>query len=259
MVDIKAVILLRAAKQESNLHRFYEANGISPPSSLFNALTDTYYFAKNVDGQFVYANKLLNEQYKITNPSEVIGKTDYDFFRTDIADNIRVDDLNVIENDIVISNKLEIVHDENGHIRWLFTTKSPLKNADGEIVGIEGFSRDAQKSQTSNEPYHIFKEVIEYVRKNLANPIKISDLANMCFMSLSTFERKFKIHFSCTPNQYIKRCRVQEGCRLLLTGSSIQQVSLATGFCDQSHFTREFKNILGLTPRAYQQQSLHPL
>lgn len=241
---------------KEDAHNFYTSHQISPPSPLFDAMTDTYYFAKNVKGQFVHANQLLNEHYDLESANAVIGKTDYDFFRTDIADNIRADDLKVMQNDLVITNKLEVVQDGDGSLRWLFTTKSALKDATGNVIGVEGFSKDAQKSQTSIEPYNAFKDCIEHLRQNFMNPITVSELADISCMSVSTFERKFKKHFGSTPNQYIKRYRIQEACRLLLAGYSIQKAALDCGFCDQSYFTREFRIFMGMTPKNYQQQQM---
>jgi AraC-like DNA-binding protein len=242
----------QTAEMIADVEDFYIKNKISPPSSLFDVLTDTYYFAKNRQGQFVYANKLLNERFKLNDSKEVLGKTDYDFFRVDIADNIRSDDIKVMDQDIIIENKPEVLQNENGQLHWLFTTKAPLKNSSGEIVGVEGFSRDADRALSSIEPYNAFKECIQYLQQHYMDNISVEYFAQISCMSLSTFERKFKKHFGCTPKQYIKRFRIQESCRMLISGYSIQRAAIDCGFCDQSYFTREFRILMGVTPKNYQ-------
>jgi AraC-like DNA-binding protein len=200
----------------------------------------------------VWGNRLLQEQHALTDARDILGKTDHDFFRRDIADRIRADDLSVMEKGITVRNKLEVIGGENGALTWLFTTKAPIHNKEGEIVGIEGFSRDAQRSQDIIAPFHEFKSCIEYLREHLHENISIDYLAKLCCMSLSTFERKFKQHFSLTPKQYILHMKVHEACRLLPTANSIARVALETGFGGQSYFTKQFRSVVGITPKQYQ-------
>lgn len=231
---------------------FFATHGISTPSTLFDTLSDTYYFAKNRAGQFVWGNRLLQEQHALANVNDILGKTDHDFFRRDIADRIRADDLAVMETGVTVKNKLEVIDGGNGELTWLFTTKAPIRNGAGEIVGIEGFSRDARRSQDTIAPFHEFKDCIEYVQEHLTENISIDHLAKLSCMSLSTFERKFKEHFSLTPKQYVLHMKVHEACRLLPGANSIARVALATGFGGQSYFTKQFRSIVGITPKQYQ-------
>ena len=151
-------------------------------------------------------------------------------------------------------NKLELVGDGKGNIEWFLTTKVPLRNRDGDIVGIEGQTRDVRRTENSIEPYSEFRVCIDYMQKNFMNNISIQGLADLSCMSMSTFERKFKKHFGCTPNQYVKRLRLEEACNLLVAGYNIQSVAADCGFCDQSYFTREFRILMGLTPKKYQEK-----
>ncbi len=151
-----------------------------------------------------------------------------------------------------LRNKLELVGDDKGNVHWFLTTKVPLINKKGEIVGIEGMTRDVRRTENSIEPYSEFGECIDYMQKNYIKTINIKELADMSCMSLSTFERKFKKHFGSSPNQYIKKLRLEAACELLIAGYNIQQVSFDCGFCDQSYFTREFRLCMGMTPRKYQ-------
>ena len=231
---------------------FFTRNGISPPSALFDELSDTFYFAKNRAGKFVWGNRLLQENYALLNAEDIIGKCDHDFFRHDIADRIRADDLAVMESGVPVKNKLEVIGSENGALTWLFTTKAPLRNKEGEVIGVEGFSRDAQRSQDIIAPFHVFRSCIEYLQEHLKEDISIEHLARLSCMSLSTFERKFKQHFSLTPKQYILHMKVHEACRLLPGPMSIARVALETGFGGQSYFTKQFRSVVGITPKQYQ-------
>lgn len=245
----------RCARAPAPLHKecanFFAEHGISTPSALFDALSDTYYFAKNRAGQFVWGNRLLQEQHHLTGVNDIIGKTDHDFFRRDIADRIRTDDLAVIETGTTVKNKLEVIDSGQGVLTWLFTTKAPIRNRSGDIVGIEGFSRDARRSQDTIAPFHEFKACIEYLQAHLTENISIEHLAKLSCMSLSTFERKFKQHFSLTPKHYILHMKVHEACRMLPTAGSIARVAAETGFGGQSYFTKQFRSVVGITPKQY--------
>lgn len=230
---------------------FFAEHGISTPSTLFDTLSDTYYFAKNTAGQFVWGNRLLQEQHDLAGVHDIIGKTDHDFFRSDIADRIRADDLAVIDTGSTVKNKLEVIDSGKGELTWLFTTKAPIRNRHGDIVGIEGFSRDARRSQDTIAPFHEFKACIEYLQAHLMEHISIDHLAKLSCMSLSTFERKFKQHFSLTPKQYILHMKVHEACRMLPTAGSIARVAAETGFGGQSYFTKQFRSVVGITPKQY--------
>jgi AraC-like DNA-binding protein len=231
---------------------FFAINGISPPSTLFDELSDTFYFAKNKAGKFVWGNRLLQEKHRLARAEDIIGKCDHDFFRRDIADRIRADDLAVMESGVPVKNKLEVIGGQNGVLTWLFTTKAPLRNKHGEVIGVEGFSRDAQRSQDIIAPFHVFRSAIEYLQAHFTDEISIEHLARLSCMSMSTFERKFKQHFSLTPKQYILHMKVHEACRLLPGSQSIERVALETGFGGQSYFTKQFRSVVGITPKQYQ-------
>jgi AraC-like DNA-binding protein len=237
--------------------RFYDVHRVSRPTELVNTFTDSFYFAKDMHGRFVYANKLLYDYFDLSSPSDAIGKTDADFFRGDITEHIRRDDISVM-NGAAITNKLELIEDGSGDVLWLITSKIALKNNDGLIVGVEGISRSARHTQANMKPYNVFGECIHYMQKHFKNAIYIDYLAGLACMSVSTFERKFKKQFGYSPKQHIKRLRIQESCRLLRAGKSIQQAASESGFCDQSYFTREFRAIMGKTPKIYQ-RDIKPL
>jgi PAS domain S-box-containing protein len=234
-----------------DVKNFYTKHGISSPYAIFDLLSDTFYFAKNSEGRFVCANKLLQEKFNLESAEVVIGKSDFDFFSHDVASRIREDDLAVMAGEIVVKDKFEVVVGMNGKLFWLFTTKTPIRNRKGEIVGVEGFSRDAERSQNIIEPFQVFKTSIEYMQREYMNDINIAHLAELACMSLSTFERKFKKNFSQTPMQYLKNLRIHQACKLLTAGYGIKRAFSETGFCDQSYFTKEFRSVIGMTPRQF--------
>ena len=193
------------------------------------------------------------DYFDLADPEDAIGKTDADFFRGEITEQIRRDDLSVMSGRPMV-NKLELIEDGRGEVLWLVTSKIALKNRDGQIVGVEGISRSARHAELNMKPYNVFYECVNYMQKNFRQTIYIDKLAGMACMSVSTFERKFKKQFGHSPKQHIKRLRIQEACRLLRGGMTIQQAAMEIGFCDQSYFTREFRAIMGKTPKTFQRE-----
>ena len=248
--------MIRAACLDDATH-FYEAQGVNRPSELVNTFTDSFYFAKDLLGRFVYANQLLFDYFDLADPEDAIGKTDADFFRGEITEQIRRDDLSVMSGRAMV-NQLELIEDGRGEVLWLVTSKIAVKNRDGQIVGVEGISRSARHAELNMKPYNVFYECVNYMQKNFRQTIYIDKLAGMACMSVSTFERKFKKQFGHSPKQHIKRLRIQEACRLLRGGLTIQQAAMEIGFCDQSYFTREFRAIMGKTPKTFQREIALP-
>jgi AraC family transcriptional regulator len=78
-------------------------------------------------------------------------------------------------------------------------------------------------------------------------------MASVATLSPYHFVRQFKAATGLTPYQYVIHRRVERAQHLLRTHSklSLAEVSVRTGFSDQSHFTSLFKRIIGVTPRQF--------
>ena len=98
-----------------------------------------------------------------------------------------------------------------------------------------------------------FKPVTEYIKEHLASDLKVIELAAIANLSPYHFIRLFRNATGKTPHQYILKQRVIQAQYLLQHhNSTISEISAAVGFCDQSHFTKYFKRIVGVTPKQYQ-------
>lgn len=79
----------------------------------------------------------------------------------------------------------------------------------------------------------------------------IDDMAQTVLLSKYDFIRSFKHEVGLTPHQFQIQNRVRKAQRMLKGSDTITEVALATGFCDQSHFIKQFEKIVGLTPTDY--------
>ena len=101
-------------------------------------------------------------------------------------------------------------------------------------------------------PYMEMNQALEYVRTHYAESIRIEDLARLCGMSFSQFERRFRKTFHISPLQHITQVRIRAACNLLTTTrDTIAAIALDVGFYDHSHFSRAFKKVMGVSPSLY--------
>jgi AraC family transcriptional regulator len=99
------------------------------------------------------------------------------------------------------------------------------------------------------------RRVATYVRDNIGTSLRASELSRLVRLSYSHFNRAFKVSFQQTPTSYIMRQRVslaQE--KMLTTAHSLSRVALECGLCDQAHFSRMFRRLVGQTPRLWRRQ-----
>ena len=223
------------------------------PSRLFDHIPGGYYFSKDRAGRFIYCNQNLVEWFNCSNSSEIIGKTDFDILRIDLAEEYRQEDEKVMSECQGYFNKANLVVDHSGRMNWFMTTKVPLKDDHGNVVGIEGFMLLKQENE-EKESFLLnpFEACLEYIEENFNENISIQTLANKSHMSKSTFFRKFRETYGASPSSYIKKFRLEMACKFLKAGYHLSEVASRCGFCDQSHFTKDFRQYKTLTPRQYQ-------
>ena len=94
--------------------------------------------------------------------------------------------------------------------------------------------------------------VIEFVEENLDKDITLAALAEIAGMGPHYFAELFKQSLGISPHQYVLRRRIERGRKLLHNPSvSVLEAAVRSGFSDQSHFTKLFRRIVGVTPSKY--------
>jgi AraC-like DNA-binding protein len=99
------------------------------------------------------------------------------------------------------------------------------------------------------------KRIAAYVDANLGGTIRADDLAAIVNLSTSYFFRAFRETFGETPFAYVARERMRRAQELMLRSKEpLSQIALDCGLCDQAHFTRVFRRVVGMTPRTWLRQ-----
>lgn len=95
----------------------------------------------------------------------------------------------------------------------------------------------------------VMRRVHEYVEAHLNDSIELVELSAIAGLSIFHFAREFKQSAGVTPHHYVMQRRVERAKGLLVdSGLSLSEIAFATGFSDQSHLTRHFRQMLGMTP-----------
>jgi len=114
--------------------------------TLIDNLPDTIYF-KDKNAKFIIVNERQIRVLKAKNLQDVIGKDDYDFYPKEMAQKYFTDDMNIIQTGEPLINHEEDGYDENGEARVYSTSKVPIRNKNGEVVGLIGIGRDITKQK----------------------------------------------------------------------------------------------------------------
>ncbi len=222
---------------------------------LFRFLPDVYFFCKDREGRFIFANQAEAEAFGVGSIDDIIGKTDFDFFEPELAEKYLQEDRQVMETGTPVDNKAWLVPNMQGRLNWYLSSKMPLYSTDGQVIGIAGVMRDLSVSGTVLDPYRQFSEVLSYVQEHYADKIEVGDLASTAHMSVSTLERKFSELFHISPMQYVMQVRLQAASEMLVhTTKSVGEIAIDCGFYDQSHLTRHFKTAREMTPLQYRKR-----
>lgn len=116
---------------------------------------------------------------------------------------------------------------------------------------LAAFGRATRDVRSAASAPAWLRPVEERVRSAVDAP-SLAQLGIMSGVHPGHVNRMFKRHFGCAIGEYGRRCRLERAARKLLhTTESIVSIALGAGFADQSHFTRSFRSLFGMTPGEY--------
>jgi len=142
--------------------------------TLLDNLPDRIYF-KDGQSRFTRISKAVTEQFKISHPREAMGKTDRDFFSQEHAETALTDETHVMESGQPILGKIEREVLPDGRVTWALTSKLPLKNRQGKIIGNFGISRDITEIKKIEEQLETERNLLRSLIDNLPDYIYVKD------------------------------------------------------------------------------------
>ncbi len=142
---------------------------------LMQNLTEAVFvYFKDDQSRFLRVNAALARKLGVKEPQDAIGKTDYDFFPEEYARKCFHEELEIIRTERPVLSLEERAIWPDGSVTWVSTTKMPLRNLQGKVMGTLGISRDMTEMVRSREELQRAKESAES-----ANRAKSEFLANM--------------------------------------------------------------------------------
>jgi PAS domain S-box-containing protein len=132
---------------------------------------DKVYF-KDRASRFIAVSRSTLRHHGLTDPAEMLGKTDVDFFTLHQAECFRRDEEDIMSTGVPIIDKIEQEAWADGHSTWALSSKIPLRDSGGAIVGTFGITKDITKSKQT-------EVALELARKDLMDATRLAGMAEV--------------------------------------------------------------------------------
>jgi PAS domain S-box-containing protein len=140
-------------------------------SAFLQNVPDHVYF-KDRESRFITASASQSRALGCASPRELIGRTDFDFFNADHAGRAFEDEQRIIRTGQPMIGKLENETWPDGRITWVLTSKLPLRNEQGEIIGTFGVSKDVTKEKDT-------EFALERAQRDLVDASRLAGMAEV--------------------------------------------------------------------------------
>ncbi|MBO4474249.1 MAG: GGDEF domain-containing protein [Clostridiales bacterium] len=152
---------------------------------------DTIYF-KDVHSRFIWNNRAHAAQFGISDPREMAGKSDADYFPKDFAARARKEELEIMDTRIPLISNIERLEKPDGSVVWYSASKYPLLDDKGEVIGTWGISRNISALK-------IVEEELSRTNEKLRRLSQVDDLTGL-------FNRRYFYEMiEKTASQYDRR------------------------------------------------------
>ncbi len=147
-------------------------------NALMENIPDSIYF-KDLKSRFIKISEALVERLKINNSDEVLGKTDYDFFTKEHAAKAFRDEQYIIDTGVPLMKFEEKETYEGREDKWVSTTKMPLCDEKGIIIGTFGISRDITDIKKAEKDLKHLNDVLRAIRDINQLIVKEKNIRNL--------------------------------------------------------------------------------
>jgi len=229
------------------------------PSGLFHGMFDHlpgfHFFSKNKEGHLMFVSKGLLDVYRMSDDTEILGRTDYDLNPDVMAQSYVDDDKLILSGELARIERMELWWDRQGLPDWFLITKLPLLDRKGLIQGVMGVLRRPDESDRKLPVYQTVAKAVEVIRRDYAESISIAEIARVAGQSLRQLQRQFRVTFGITAQEFLITTRILISQKMLEeTSFTAAEIAQQCGFVDASSFTQHFRKRIGKTPAAYRRE-----
>ena len=150
-------------------------------------------YFKNRQSQFIALSQSMAALFRVKDAKEVVGRTDFDFFTEQHARSALADEQQIMKTGKPVIGKLEKESWPDGRVTWALTSKLPLRDAGGEIIGTFGLSKDMTREAVN-------KTALENARRDLMDASRVAGMAEVAtdvLHSVGTVLSSLNVSASC--------------------------------------------------------------
>jgi AraC-like DNA-binding protein len=235
---------------------FFESlQGLLPVDRLFDGVPDIVFFVKDSYGRYMAVNDTLASRCGLPDKDAAIGLTADELFPGELGHAFALQDREILNGGNPIRDHLELHLYPGGRSGWCLTFKEPVLGKNGQVAGICGISRDLHSPGEQGEDFAALSAAIDHIHHHYDEALRLPGLAEMAGLSVYQFDQRIRALFHVTAGQYLVKVRIDAACqRLSGSDEPIAQIALACGYSDQSAFSRQFKQAVGMSPMAYRKK-----
>lgn len=227
-----------------------------PVDRLFDGVPDIVFFIKDAAGRYMAVNDTLATRCGLRGKDEAIGRTAEDLFPEPFGKAFGTQDRAILAGGPAIRDHLELHLYPGGRSGWCLTYKEPIPGKAGGVAGLCGISRDLHAPGAQDGDFKAMSAAIDHVHKHYDEPLRLAALAEIAGMSVYQFDQRIRSLFRVTAGQYLVKVRIDAACaRLAGSRDPIARIALDCGYSDQSAFSRQFKQAVGMSPLAYRRRT----
>ena len=173
----------QAARNAIARHQFYQS--FNSDRTLLRALMqhipDAIYF-KDMASHFLMISDAHAAKFHLSNPAEATGKSDHDYFSRDHADQALADEQKIMRTGRPLVGIEEKETWPDGSETWVSTTKMPLRDANGRIVGTFGISRDITERRRMQDALALRTRQLEQKNEQIAEELRMASELQMAML-----------------------------------------------------------------------------
>jgi len=187
--------------------------------ALMDNIPDSIYF-KDRQCRIMKVNRKEMQDLGAADMSRIIGKTDEDLFGKEFGHGTILSEQHLMESGVPVIGLIETRKLRNGLINWTSTTKVPLRNNNGEIIGLVGITREINELMKAQEGRERERNLLRTLIDNLPDYIYIKDTEGRFIIGNNAVVKSFgfsleenligKTDFDLFPDELAKKFRVHE-------------------------------------------------